>query len=110
LKLVRYLYSGIESYGFLINDEVVCLPALSKALRHPLPPDLEGLVALGVEGATVAEDLMSTSPEDAKRKATLKIDDVTLLAPVPSPPKIICLGLNYRDHAEEQGQIYLKTS
>ena len=27
-----------------------------------------------------------------------------LLAPVPDPEKIICLGLNYRDHAEESGQ------
>jgi len=27
--------------------------------------------------------------------------NVTLLAPVPKPPKIICVGLNYRDHALE---------
>ena len=26
---------------------------------------------------------------------------VKLLAPIPRPPKIICIGLNYRDHAEE---------
>lgn len=26
---------------------------------------------------------------------------VKLLAPIPQPPKIICVGLNYRDHAEE---------
>jgi 2-keto-4-pentenoate hydratase/2-oxohepta-3-ene-1,7-dioic acid hydratase in catechol pathway len=26
---------------------------------------------------------------------------VRLLAPIPRPPKIICIGLNYRDHAEE---------
>jgi 2-keto-4-pentenoate hydratase/2-oxohepta-3-ene-1,7-dioic acid hydratase in catechol pathway len=26
---------------------------------------------------------------------------VTLLAPIPRPPKVICVGLNYRDHAEE---------
>lgn len=28
---------------------------------------------------------------------------VTLLAPVPHPGKILCIGLNYRDHAAEQG-------
>ncbi|MBV8384662.1 MAG: fumarylacetoacetate hydrolase family protein [Planctomycetaceae bacterium] len=28
---------------------------------------------------------------------------VTLLAPIPDPRKIICLGLNYRDHAAETG-------
>lgn len=33
------------------------------------------------------------------------IDDASLkfLPPVAKPPKIICLGLNYRDHAEESG-------
>jgi len=81
----------------------MCLPVLSKILRHPLPTDLEGLISLGAEGATAAEELMHTSSEKASMEATLKIGDVTLLAPVSSPPKIICLGLNYRDHAEEQG-------
>ncbi|WP_424004375.1 fumarylacetoacetate hydrolase family protein [Haloarcula salina] len=31
-------------------------------------------------------------------------DDVSLLAPVPLPGKIVCCGLNYRDHAEEQDE------
>ena len=30
--------------------------------------------------------------------------EVRLLAPVPRPAKIICVGLNYRDHARETGQ------
>jgi 2-keto-4-pentenoate hydratase/2-oxohepta-3-ene-1,7-dioic acid hydratase in catechol pathway len=32
-----------------------------------------------------------------------KLADVTLLAPIPRPPKFICVGLNYRDHARETG-------
>ena len=28
-------------------------------------------------------------------------DQVKLLAPIPRPPKVICIGLNYRDHAAE---------
>jgi len=31
-------------------------------------------------------------------------DAVRLLPPVPDPQKIICMGLNYRDHAAEAGQ------
>src|ERR1700758_3278987 len=30
-----------------------------------------------------------------------QLDSVQLLAPIPRPPKIICVGLNYRDHAME---------
>lgn len=31
------------------------------------------------------------------------LSKVRLLAPVPRPPKFICIGLNYRDHAKEAG-------
>lgn len=34
---------------------------------------------------------------------TARLSDVQLLAPIPRPPKLICVGLNYRDHAEETG-------
>lgn len=29
--------------------------------------------------------------------------DVDLVAPVTSPDKVICIGMNYKDHCEEQG-------
>lgn len=29
--------------------------------------------------------------------------EINLLAPIPRPPKFICVGLNYRDHAREAG-------
>jgi 2-keto-4-pentenoate hydratase/2-oxohepta-3-ene-1,7-dioic acid hydratase in catechol pathway len=30
--------------------------------------------------------------------------EVTLLAPIPRPPKIVCIGVNYADHAAEAGR------
>ncbi len=36
-----------------------------------------------------------------KSAPSIALDSVTLLAPVPRPPKLICVGLNYRDHAIE---------
>lgn len=35
---------------------------------------------------------------------TKQVDDVDLLAPVPDPDKLVCVGLNYRDRAEEVGE------
>ena len=35
--------------------------------------------------------------------AAYLLSDVKLLAPIPRPPKFICVGLNYRDHAREAG-------
>src|SRR5450432_436389 len=43
--------------------------------------------------------------EKLKRSAavatSVPLADVELLAPIPRPPKLICIGLNYRDHAAE---------
>jgi 2-keto-4-pentenoate hydratase/2-oxohepta-3-ene-1,7-dioic acid hydratase in catechol pathway len=33
--------------------------------------------------------------------AVAPLAEITLLAPIPRPPKFICVGLNYRDHAAE---------
>lgn len=56
-------------------------------------------------------ELLSGGPEMLARAAAvnrpaakrLAAGSVKLLAPIPDPQKIICIGLNYRDHAEESG-------
>lgn len=35
--------------------------------------------------------------------APVALDAVEILPPLPNPPKILCLGLNYSDHANESG-------
>ena len=35
--------------------------------------------------------------------AGIALESVRLLPPVPAPGKIVCIGLNYRSHAQEQG-------
>lgn len=39
-----------------------------------------------------------------ERKLAIPLADAQLLAPLPDPSKIICIGLNYRDHCEEQNK------
>ena len=40
---------------------------------------------------------------DLARSPAIDLDAVRLLPPVPMPPKILCVGLNYDDHLEESG-------
>ena len=47
--------------------------------------------------------LLARESFDAETGATHSADAVKLLPPIPDPPKILCIGLNYRDHAAESG-------
>jgi 2-keto-4-pentenoate hydratase/2-oxohepta-3-ene-1,7-dioic acid hydratase in catechol pathway len=40
---------------------------------------------------------------EAPRHARYRLSEVKLLAPLPQPRKLICVGLNYLDHAKETG-------
>jgi 2-keto-4-pentenoate hydratase/2-oxohepta-3-ene-1,7-dioic acid hydratase in catechol pathway len=63
-----------------------------------LPNSMRGLLEAG------ADALQRAAKAGASANAVkLPADSVQLLAPVPDPHKIICLGLNYRDHAAESG-------
>lgn len=103
LRFVRYLHSGVESYGLLFDDEIIGLQKLAGALETTLPSTMEELIDFGEEGIRTVEQLIVNSTKTEKRKATIKMSEAAFLAPISSPPKIICLGLNYRDHAEEAG-------
>jgi len=103
LKIVRFLHGKTESYGALVTEfQVVDLLQLSKIARHPIPASLDELVLLGKKGLNKVERLIKETNEKEKAKAAVKLGNIKLLAPVKLPPKIICLGLNYRDHAAEQ--------
>ena len=41
--------------------------------------------------------------QDGKSGDVISRKEITICAPVPRPGKIICIGLNYRDHAAESG-------
>jgi 2-keto-4-pentenoate hydratase/2-oxohepta-3-ene-1,7-dioic acid hydratase in catechol pathway len=65
-----------------------------RAADSQLPPTLAGILAAsgGLERAGAAL---------AKGLAAKQFVSGTLLAPIPRPGKVLCIGLNYRDHARE---------
>jgi len=75
---------------------------LSKASKQRQPPTLDRLISRGNEAVEAIEHLIHNSPEKQRKKAIVELSRTKILAPVASPPKIICLGLNYRNHAAEQ--------
>jgi 2-keto-4-pentenoate hydratase/2-oxohepta-3-ene-1,7-dioic acid hydratase in catechol pathway len=102
LKLVRYRDEEKEHYGILTKNKVICLPRLAKRLNNKLPQLLEGFIASGAKRIETAEKLFENAAKNDVESVSSGINEVNLLAPIASPPKIICLGLNYRDHIAEQ--------
>jgi 2-keto-4-pentenoate hydratase/2-oxohepta-3-ene-1,7-dioic acid hydratase in catechol pathway len=56
-----------------------------------------------IEDASNAEAKVNQLTGQAKASERVRLGEVRLLAPIPKPRKLICVGLNYRDHAEETG-------
>jgi 2-keto-4-pentenoate hydratase/2-oxohepta-3-ene-1,7-dioic acid hydratase in catechol pathway len=66
-----------------------------------------GIVDLSAEGFRDSIAFMAAPPsvqsDVAKSKSLIPMDNLKLLAPVPAPPRIFGIGVNYAEHAAESG-------
>ena len=79
MRIVTFNQNGTIQHGVRVGDRIRLYPTASSAV------DLAVNVKYHEAGGEIA------------------LSDVRLLAPVPRPGKLICIGLNYRDHAKEGG-------
>src|SRR3989440_12048068 len=94
MRLLTYRTAEGPAAAIELDDALVPVSAVG-APESTVRGLLEALDGDGLrELAVRAEDAEERSPRA----------DVTLCAPIPDARKIICMGLNYRDHAEETGQ------
>lgn len=88
MKVVSFRSGDRHRIGVLHEDQTYALDDLDSSL----PQDMNQLIPLLPELSDRFADLPShASP----------VADVVLRPPVPAPEKIICIGLNYADHAAE---------
>jgi 2-keto-4-pentenoate hydratase/2-oxohepta-3-ene-1,7-dioic acid hydratase in catechol pathway len=83
---------GGVGVGLVLGEEVLDLAAADVRFAEDLAP----LIALG-DGLKAAID------EAAPRAPRLPLAAIRHALPLARPPKVICLGLNYADHAKEGG-------
>lgn len=85
MKLVTFQRPGAAPEpGYVSGSNVVSVASAF--------PDVISILAGGADALAKVKAI--TAPAYAE-------SSVKLLAPIPRPPKIICIGLNYRDHAIE---------
>jgi 2-keto-4-pentenoate hydratase/2-oxohepta-3-ene-1,7-dioic acid hydratase in catechol pathway len=81
--------------AILSGDQYVDLYATDMTI----PSSVRALIAAGPDALRAAAEVVK-SPFAVRILA----NNATLLPPVPDPPKILCIGLNYRDHARENNR------
>ena len=92
MKLVTYRFENTQRVGVLTQDETAILPL-----------DYSDMNTL-IETASPA-DLRSAASAAERAGVRVPLAEVELLAPIPRPRQdILCLGMNYKDHADEAAQ------
>jgi 2-keto-4-pentenoate hydratase/2-oxohepta-3-ene-1,7-dioic acid hydratase in catechol pathway len=93
MRFVTFESGGKSRPGLLTSkDQVVDLSAAGFS-------SILELIEAGPAGRSKAEAFTATAGTDNQ----YALKSVKLRAPIPRPRKLICVGLNYRDHAAETG-------
>lgn len=108
MKLLSYERDGEERAAILIDDVAYDVAnCCSFFSLDPVPSTALELLARGKQQNLRDLDARLRAHGGSKGGLPLQcwaaLGEARLLAPIPRPPKIICLGRNYRDHIEEQG-------
>ena len=94
MKLASFVTAaGQPSYGVVQGDRVIDLGPQLAALGAP---SLRGLLASG--------QIAAARRLAAEASADVPLAGLQFLPVIPDPGKIVCVGLNYRDHVEETGR------
>ncbi|MBE3561741.1 MAG: fumarylacetoacetate hydrolase family protein [Ktedonobacteraceae bacterium] len=103
MRLVTYRTSEKEAWEAGIEQDGRLIPASAAFSFGDRPRTVRALLEAG-PGALAVALSNARSIFAAGKAQPLALDTVELAAPVPDPDKIICLGLNYADHAAESNQ------
>lgn len=98
MRLVSYGNAGQERLGALVDNgnKILDLNKADASIPSCAIAFLKGDFGAKAKAAIAA----------APASATVATSSVRLGAPIPKPGQIICIGLNYKDHADEQGHAY----
>lgn len=97
MRLVTFGSPGSWTAGIEIDGRVVTLDEAARAAGWP-ETGLTNRRLLGMGPAKMDELAGAAATLPGKPLATLRLGP-----PIPDPQKIICIGLNYHDHAKEVG-------
>src|SRR5580658_1422152 len=90
MQLVTFQHNGSAKPGAILGDNIIGFQAAGFSTMLHL-----------IQGGSEARQRIKTLLDNPPKDEIVPLAKARLLAPLPNPPKIICIGLNYRDHAAE---------
>lgn len=96
MKIGRFMESGKETFGFVKDERIATREEITYETGVPLPYSIKDFLFDGW-----FEEIKNKTAELSYKES---LSRYTILAPIPNPPKIICLAFNYIDHAKEQNK------
>ncbi|MEE8435687.1 MAG: fumarylacetoacetate hydrolase family protein [bacterium] len=95
MKIIAFEDNGVPALGVVQGEALAHLGQCAPEL----PNTLLGLIQSGEQAFQAAAAAVQQAGPEARRP----LEGLRYLPPVSNPSKIICLGLNYADHAVEGG-------
>lgn len=103
MRLVSYRSEGRWRAGVEDGSRLVDVASLGRVASSSQDGPVTVRALLEAEPAELAAVLEAAAHALASGETSLALETVELGPPVPDPDKIICLGLNYAEHAGEAG-------
>lgn len=101
MKLLTFKESDQLRLGIKTDKGVLCVGRAAEKFNVDAPKTMEEVLNGGEEAVKTLEQLTSQAVESGDDAIFLAEENITFGPAVPNPKKIICVGLNYKKHAEE---------
>ena len=103
MRLISYAHGAATRAGVVVDDAVYDLDAVPSAELGSTSSTREFLELYGDRLASLSAELQAAAAKLPGARVGER-DGVRLLAPITDPAKVLCIGLNYRDHVAETGR------
>ena len=107
MKLVTFHTHSQPGIGFLQDNQVIDIRACARIAgweTGDIPQSIRALLEMPSEKMLELNSITTTHHDQLKSESAIyAIDALRLAPPIPDPQKIIGIGLNYHDHANEIG-------
>ncbi|NLL18786.1 MAG: fumarylacetoacetate hydrolase family protein [Clostridia bacterium] len=95
MKLVNFMLEGKVRLGIKTDQGIINVKTVAAPYSGDVPITIEEVIARGEQGIRQLEGLMKEGVE------AITEDKIVYAPCITNPEKILCVGLNYREHARE---------